>query len=151
MRHLNDYQPEMNKIFPLHHKNSYLALQFKIQDQQYPTALNCVYQIYKHHLIPHRRLPQYSQLTHGNTKLAATGALTHLCNATLLQHRTDCKIQNSCQGAPKWPRRSGKGLLTTQSHFCYISFLIRALLLCEKVATEKIVKKYEEKKILEKK
>ena len=38
-----------------------------------------------------------------NTSLAAKGALAHR-----LQLRTDCKIQNGRQGAPKWQRGSGK-------------------------------------------
>ena len=38
-----------------------------------------------------------------NTSLAAKGALAHR-----LQCRTACKIQNGCQGAPKWPTGSGK-------------------------------------------
>ena len=41
------------------------------------------------------------------------------------------KIQNGCQGAPKWPTGSGKGsnprLLAILSNFRKISFLIRAL------------------------
>ena len=38
-----------------------------------------------------------------NTSLAAKGAL-----ANRLQRRTAYKIQNGRQGAPKWPRGSGK-------------------------------------------
>ena len=38
-----------------------------------------------------------------NTSLAAKGELAHC-----LQRRTACKIQNGCQGAPKWPTGSGK-------------------------------------------
>ena len=54
---------------------------------------------------------------HWNTRLSAPGALAHR-----LQCRTACKtqnavqywvhyckIQNGCQGAPKWPTGSGKG------------------------------------------
>ena len=37
-----------------------------------------------------------------NTSLAVKGALSHR-----LQRRTACKIQNGCQGAPKWPTGSG--------------------------------------------
>ena len=37
-----------------------------------------------------------------NTSLAAPGALVHR-----LQRRTDRKIQNGRQGAPKWPMGSG--------------------------------------------
>merc|ERR1712215_253428 len=61
-----------------------------------------------------------------NTSLAAPGALAHR-----LQRRTACKTQNGHQGAPKWPTGSEKGsnprLLGISSHFCKISFLIRAL------------------------
>ena len=57
------------------------------------------------------------------------------------------KIQNGRQGAPKWPTGSGKGsnprLLAISSHFRKISFLIRALPLWEKVATEKKMEKME--------
>ena len=71
-----------------------------------------------------------------NTSLAAKGVL-----ANRLQRRTACKIQNGRQGAPKWQRGSGKvstpRFLGVPVNFCKISFLIRALLLWEKVATEK--------------
>ena len=52
-----------------------------------------------------------------NTSLAAKGALAHR-----LQRRTACKIQNGCQGAPKW--RTGSGKVSTSrclgilSNFC---------------------------------
>ena len=49
------------------------------------------------------------------------------------------KIQNGHQGASKWPMGSGKWFtlrfLGTPLNFCLISYLIRALLLWEKVAT----------------
>ena len=41
--------------------------------------------------------------TTGNTSLVAPGALPHR-----LQCCTAFKIQNWCQGAPKWPKGSGK-------------------------------------------
>ena len=67
-----------------------------------------------------------------------------------------CWAHSSCQN-PKWltaglkmPMGSGKGsnprLLAISSHFCYISFLIRALLLWEKFVTEKKKKKKKFKK-----
>ena len=69
-----------------------------------------------------------------NTSLAAKGAL-----ANRLQRRTTCKIQNGCQGAPKFQGGSGKvstpRFLGVLSNFRKISFLIRAPL-WDKVATE---------------
>ena len=67
---------------------------------------------------------------HNNTSLAAPGALAHR-----LQRRTACKIQNGCQGAPKWPTGSGKGsnprLLAALNNIPKIGFLIRGLLLAQ--------------------
>ena len=42
-------------------------------------------------------------LSNSNTSLAAKGALAYR-----LRRRTACKIQNDCQGAPKWQTGSGK-------------------------------------------
>ena len=82
-------------------------------------------------------------ITAENTSLAALAALAHR-----LQRHTVCIIQNGRQWAPKWPMGSGKvsssRFLGVLSNFRQISFLIRALLLWEKVATEK--KKREKKK-----
>ena len=54
------------------------------------------------------------------------------------------KIQNGRQGAPKWPTGSGKGciprFLGAPVNFCYKGIFIWALLLWEKVVTEKIGK-----------
>ena len=70
-----------------------------------------------------------------NTSLAAKGAL-----ANRLQRRTACKIQNGSQGAPKWQRGSEMvstlRFLGVPVNFRKIGFLIRALLLWEKVTTE---------------
>ena len=80
-----------------------------------------------------------------NTSLAAKGAL-----ANRLQRRTACKIQNGRQGAPIWQRGSEKvstpRFLGILSNFRSISFLIRALLLGEKVTTEENEKKQGKKR-----
>ena len=84
-----------------------------------------------------------------NTSLAAKGAL-----ANRLQRRTAGKIQNCRQGAPKWQRGSGKvstpRFLGVLSNFRQISFLIRALLLWQKVATKKKKAGEKNRKIKEK-
>ena len=71
-----------------------------------------------------------------NTSLAAKGALTHR-----LQRRTACKIQNGCQGTPKWRTGSGKvstpRFLGVLSNFRSIRFVIRALLLWESIQRRK--------------
>ena len=72
-----------------------------------------------------------------DTSLVVKGALNHR-----LQRRTVCKIQNGCQGAPKWRMGSGK----VSSNFHWIRFLIWALLLWEKVATEENKKEKRGKK-----
>ena len=93
------------------------------------------YQInsYWPHITPH--LDLIGGTLKQNTSQVAKGALTHR-----LQRHTTCKIQNGHQGVPKWPTGSGKvptpRFLGVLSNFCWRSFLIRALLLWEKVATE---------------
>ena len=83
-----------------------------------------------------------SMLSYQNTSLAAKGHSFTAYNAappaTLhrLQRRTTCKIQNGCQGAPKWPTGSGKGsnprILGAPINFRKIIFLIWARSFYEK-------------------
>ena len=74
--------------------------------------------------------------TNVNTSLAGKGALAHR-----LQSHTAWKIQNGRQGGPKMADKVWKGvyplLFGHSRQLSLISFLIRAILLWEKVTTEK--------------